>query len=108
MHAPAEPRLRGFTLLEILVALAVLAIALTAAIRVVGQSIDTAAALRERDFPAIDTTAGTAEMGGTTWRWSEQVSATPVPRLRRIDISVSLPDGPGSIVQLTGFVRQIQ
>jgi general secretion pathway protein I len=126
MPVPAESRLHGFTLLEILVALAVLAIALTAAIRVLGQSIDTAAALRERtlaqwvaedrlarhvlnhSFPSIDTTTGTAEMGGTTWRWSEQVSATPVPRLRRIDVSVSPPDKPDPIVLLTGFVREYQ
>jgi general secretion pathway protein I len=124
MRARAEARLRGFTLLEILVALAVLAIALMGAIRVVGQSIDTAAALRERtlaqwvaedrlarhilnrDFPAIDTTTGTTEMAGMTWRWSEQVSATPVPKLRRIDVSVALADKPDSLVQLTGFARR--
>jgi general secretion pathway protein I len=124
MRAPAETRSRGFTLLEILVALAVIAIALTAAIRAVGQSIDTAAALRERtlaqwvaedrlaryildrSFPAIDTTSGTSEMGGTTWRWTDQVSGTPVPKLRRIDVSVSPPDKPDPIVHLTGFVRR--
>ena len=124
MRGPADSRLRGFTLLEILVALAVLAIALMAAIRVVGQSIDTAVALRERtlaqwvaedrlarhilarSFPSIDTTTGTTEMGGTAWRWTEQVSATPVPRLRRVDVSVAPPDKPDPIVQLTGFVNR--
>jgi general secretion pathway protein I len=122
MRARAD--LRGFTLLEILVALAVLAIALTASIRAVGHSIDSATALRERtlaqwvaedrltrhlverSFPAIDTTEGTAEMGGITWSWREQVSSTPVAKLRRVEVSVAAPGRKDSIVQLTGFVRQ--
>jgi len=126
MRAPGKHRSRGFTLLEVLVALAVIAIALTAAIRAVGQSIDTAAALRERtlaqwvaedrlarhilerSFPALSTTSGTAEMGGTTWRWTEQVSSTPVAKLRRIDVNVAPPDKPDPILQLTGFVRKVQ
>lgn len=114
----------GFTLIEILVALAVLAIALAAAVRAVGQSLDSAAALRDRtlaqwvaedrltrheinrSWPALDTYDGEAEIGGRRFRWQEQVSATPVARLRRIDVRVFEPAGEAALVRLSGFVSQ--
>jgi general secretion pathway protein I len=76
---------RGFTLVEVLVALAVLAIALAAIMRTMAQAIDTTAALREhdvalwvaqsrlaehmmrKDWPGTDTANGDAEMGGQKW-----------------------------------------
>jgi general secretion pathway protein I len=106
------------------VALAVLAVALAAVIRLMGQSIDTAAALRDRTiaqwvaedrltwnqmtrrFPAVDETEGDSEMAGRTWHWREQVSGTPVEKLRRIEISVTLPGSEEVLTHLTGFVRQ--
>jgi general secretion pathway protein I len=106
------------------VALAVLAIALAAAVRAVGQSLDGAAALRDRtlaqwlaedrltrheinrSWPTPDTYDGEAEMGGRRFRWQEQVSATPVARLRRIDVSVFEPGGGAALVRMSGFVSQ--
>jgi len=122
--SPNPSRARGFTLIEILVALFILAVALAAAIRTVGASIDTTAALRDRtlahwvaedrlawhewrhDWPSIDTYDGDAEMGGTAFRWREQVSATPVARMRRIEVSVFLPGTDTALADMTGFVEQ--
>ena len=73
---------QGFTLVEILVALAVLAIALTATARSLGAAIDTTAALRDRtlarwvaedrlaqlelsrEWPDLDVKEGDADMAG--------------------------------------------
>jgi len=121
---PKYSRARGFTLIEVLVALLVLSIALAAAIRTVGASIDTTAALRDRTlarwvaedrltryewqhaWPSIDTREGDAEMGGKAFRWREVVATTPVTRMRRVEVSVFLPGTDAALARLTGFLEQ--
>jgi general secretion pathway protein I len=116
---------RGFTLVEILIALAVLAIALAAVMRNISQSIDTTAALRDRavalwiaenrlathelkhDWPATDTTDGDTTMGGRQWRWREQVIATPDADMKRIEIEIRGADGKDpALARLVGFLRK--
>src|SRR5262249_40879683 len=104
-------RAPGFTLIEILVALAVLAIALTAAAHSVGSAVDTTVALRERmlarwvaedrmadlelrgEWPALDTREGDAEMGGRKFHWVQETGVTPFAKMRRVEVSVMLPGG---------------
>ena len=115
---------RGFTLLEILVALAVLAIALAATARSMGAAIDTTAALRDRtlarwvaedrlaqlelgrEWPALDTKEGDADMGGRAFRWRQQTSASPVARMRRVEVSVFQPGIDSPLARMTGFLEQ--
>lgn len=115
---------RGFTLVEILVALLVLAIALAATARALGAAIDTTAALRDRtlarwvaedrltaievqrEWPSLDTKEGDAEMGGRTFRWRQETGATPVARMRRVEVSVFAPGADTPLAHLTGFVEQ--
>jgi len=115
---------RGFTLLEILVALAVLAIALAATARSMGAAIDTTAALRDRtlarwvaedklaqlelgrEWPALDTKEGDADMGGRAFRWRQQTSASPVARMRRVEVSVFQPETDSPLARMTGFLEQ--
>jgi general secretion pathway protein I len=116
-------RQRGFTLVEVLVALAVLAIALAALMRAMGQAVDITASLREhdealwvaqnryaehqmrRDWPPVDTIDGETEMGGKKWYWREQVSTTPEPKLRRMEITVRrLADSKETAAKLVGYL----
>ncbi|MFQ5994201.1 MAG: type II secretion system minor pseudopilin GspI [Acidiferrobacterales bacterium] len=114
---------RGFVLVEVLIALAILAIAMAAIIGAIAQSIDTTAALRDRnvamwvaqdrlvfhrmrrDWPATRTTTGTREMAGYTWRWQQVVITTPVAELRRIEIEVREGERPDVLARLVGFLR---
>lgn len=119
-----RPQARGFTLVEVLVALAVLAIALAAVMRAMAQAVDTTVSLRDhsvalwvaqnrltehemrQDWPAADTIDGEAEMGGEKWYWREQVSTTPEPKIRRIEITVRrTADSKDTRARLVGYLR---
>lgn len=120
---PVSHRKKGFTLVEVLVALAVLTIALAAVMRALSQGIDTSSSLRDRaiamwvaqnrlvthqikkEWPGLDTTEGTSTMGGREWRWREQVLAAPGESdLRQIHIEVRAPNETQALARLIGFL----
>lgn len=102
----------GFTLLEMLVALAVFSLAALALLRLEGATLRQTGELDERMVAqlvarnlAVETLtdpapppigAGTGETvnGGRRWRWSRVTSRTPDQRLVRVDISVSTARTP--------------
>jgi len=114
----------GFTLVEVLVALAVIAIALTAVMQNFGQSVDTTVALRERtlalwvaqnhlaehhvarDWPLPDTTEGTIQMAGREWRWRQRVVTTDVDYIRRVEIEVRSAPEREALARLVGFLSK--
>ena len=120
----AAARSAGFTLIEVMIALTVLAIALAAVMRTIGQSIDLTTNLRDRnialwvaqnrllthqlqrDFPSTSTNEGSSEMGGREWHWREVVTSTPEPKLRRMEIEVRLGAGDSVLARLVGFLEQ--
>lgn len=113
----------GFTLLEVLVALVIVALGLMAAFGQVNQTLTVASRLRDKtlahwvaqnemtrlrllaQFPAIGSRSDEVEMGRTSWRYTVKVVRTPVEALRRVDISVAFADRPEAVVTtLTGFI----
>jgi general secretion pathway protein I len=115
----------GFTLLEVLVALAILAITMAAVSRTASSSIHHVDALRTRviadwvaqnrlalhqargDWPAPGIQTGEEVQAGQTYPWQEEVIATPNPNMRRIIVSVYSPDDTKhSLRALTGYLVQ--
>ncbi|MCX7071240.1 MAG: type II secretion system minor pseudopilin GspI [Gammaproteobacteria bacterium] len=120
-------RALGFTLMEMLVAVGVLAIALGAIIGNAARYADSAAGLRDKSialfvarnrmaemelspiWPATGRTNEDVEMGGLKWTWRTEVKATPDPNLRRVDVRVEKKgDKSGTaFATLSGFISNV-
>jgi general secretion pathway protein I len=59
----------------------------------------------EQSAPKVDETSDEVEMAGREWRWTMEVTQTPVETMRRIDISVRPADAEdgSSMASITGF-----
>src|SRR5689334_19518348 len=97
---------RGFTLIEVIVALIVVALGMLGVIQAVSQTASNGSYLRDKtvahwvamnrltevrlqkNAPAVDKTSDEVEMAGRKWKWTMNVTQTQVETLRRIDISV--------------------
>lgn len=111
----------GFTLLEVLVALAVFSLAALALLRLQGASIATATRLDEKllaaivlenqaaalslqiPAPAYGTLGGTERNARRDWRWSANVQRTPDPALQRIDLEIT--DSTGQLLAAQTLIR---
>ena len=118
-----DGRRDGFTLVEVLVALAIISIALLAALRVAGGGTNSVGELRARllagwvaenvlaeqhargEWPSLGMQRGTQRQGGIEFTWREEVIATPNVSFRRVDIRVfTAPEEAHAFAHLTGFV----
>ncbi len=116
-------RWRGFTLLEVLVALFIAAVTLAAAGRAVGMAVDGEAASRERTLalwlaknllaerqsaptpPPVGGYEGRTALAGLELLWREEVSVTPNPRFSLVRVAVVRPDRPDyELARLSGYV----
>jgi general secretion pathway protein I len=114
---------RGFTLIEVLAALVIVALGMLGVIEAVTQSARNGAYLREKtlahwialnvitekrlqqEAPPVAESSADVEFAGQRWRWSMQVTQTQVTSLRRMDVSVRPADAPDSsaLATVTGF-----
>jgi general secretion pathway protein I len=118
---------RGFTLVEVMVALAVVAVALPALVFALQQQIDGTVYLRDKSLAHMVATnkltevrimakareqllkgkdSGTSELADRQWDWQLSSTETEVPNFYRVEIKVSAPettDG-SSLYTLVGFL----
>jgi len=113
----------GFTLLEMLVALTVLAIALLAALRASSSGVQNTVEIRNRllagwvaqnrlaehvarrDWLAVGVVRGDEIQGGVHFGWEEKIAGTPNYQFRRIEIRVFAQQEPEhALASLTGFM----
>ncbi len=124
--APRSRRFAAaFTLIEILVAVAILAIALAATTRAASLATDGSLETRQRllatwaaqnrisqlramrIFPPVASTSMSAEQGGLALVIEETVTDTPNPIIRRVDLAVADARDPGRVLgRMTAYVSQ--
>jgi type II secretion system protein I len=119
----AVKRLAGFTLIEVIVALVVIALGMLGVIQAVSQTAGNTGYLRDKTIahwiamnrltevrlqktaPGIDKSSDEVEMAGRRWKWTMNVTQTPVESIRRIDISVRPEEAKegASLASVSGF-----
>ena len=123
----SAPGSRGFTLIEVLIALAVLAVVMASIARATSQTAVATLDLQQRTFagwvaanvieqvrlrdrwPNVGRRQGRTVMGRTEWHWQLDIAATEEPLMRRLDVVVYQDDKyEQAVVSLSGFVGHTQ
>jgi general secretion pathway protein I len=104
---------RGFTLIEVLVALIIVALGMGAALKALTSAADSTARLREKTFAAwigfnqlaterlgtgmhaTGSQEAEVDFAGSRWHWQQTTEDMEVPGLKRITIRVRHSDQPG-------------
>ena len=115
---------QGFTLIEVVIALAIAAVSLAAVTAAISQMVDAANGVQERTYaswiaqnriaemrlanvvPEVDTTRGELTYAGLDWEWRATVSETGVENLYRVDIDVGRAGSDVYVRTVSGFIGE--
>lgn len=125
---------KGFTLLEVMVALMVVAVALPAMLILIMSQLDGAASIRDKTFAywiaeneltrirlrqqhfpnerLSETESGEVDMIGIQWRWELETEETEIEKFYRLGMRVTKADSPGSnqmrdpLAVISGFISE--
>jgi general secretion pathway protein I len=124
MKTSKRPDNAGFTLIEVMVAMAIAALGLAAVAASVSQMIDAGTAMQQRTYaswvaqnkiaelrlanvvPEVSETSGDTILAQREWTWRATISETGVENLFRVDVQVGLADGDENIRTVTGFIGE--
>jgi general secretion pathway protein I len=120
MSAPELKLPRGFTLVEVLVALVIVAFGMGAVLAALSSAADTTARLRDKSLaewigfnqistvrlaltaPADGKSTGQLDYAGARWYWQQEVEELQVPGIKRISVQVKrLPDSSTGVATAT-------
>jgi general secretion pathway protein I len=130
--ARRPPRHGGFTLVEVLVALVIVAFGMGAVLTALTSAADNATRMREKTFaewvglnqlstarlqatlPATASTEGDVDFGGTRWHWQQTVETMDIPgivrliiRVRHSDSSAAQPGAPKTAADTASWVATV-
>lgn len=113
----------GFTLIEVLIAMAIIAVTLAAASRTAGHALDSSAELKRRvvadlvaqnrlelhkakhDWLSAGKLTGEETQAGLTMQWKEEITDTPNPAFRKVVVEVyAAEDSQFILRKLVGFL----
>ncbi len=122
---PLGSRQRGFTLLEVLVAMVIVGLGLMAVFGQMNQSLLATAALRDKtlaswvavdriselringEFPEVGQRRDEVELAGQRWSYTLKFSDVGVADFRRVDVSVAHGDQPDRVlIEVAGFLAR--
>lgn len=121
---PGKQHQAAFTLIEVMVALAIAAISLAAVTAAMSQMVDAANSMQDRTYaswiaqnriaelrlanviPEVSEDTDDLEYAGRQWTWRTSISETGVENLFRVDVAVSFEGSDDVIRTVTGFVGE--
>ena len=127
MNGSLRPRTGGFTLIEVLVALAIVAIGMAAVLESLTSSANTALFLQDKTFaewvalnrietvrlssaiPVVGTSSDNLDYAGRSWEWQQKVTDTKIKGMVQIEVDVrpansQAGDDRGWYASATGFI----
>ncbi|MBL1432588.1 MAG: type II secretion system minor pseudopilin GspI [Gammaproteobacteria bacterium] len=122
--SPRVFREKGFTLIEVIIALAVIAISMGAVINGVGKNIKNASYLREKTLAhwvasnkvaeiqlsgiALDASEkkGEETLAELRWEWTVKISNTDIEAIKRLTVEVKREDANTALATVIAYVGQ--